>query len=532
MDGTLSKLVKLCWLIIIKAWQFIYDMLLKPYSTMDARELAAGMPIATCQLLIVSGGRAFLIITLLSLIMPNFFLPIPIQSTEEVQVYSASLPETDPRLDITQGSGLSELVLKELTSDGYCVVRRSDDENSTDVSYIGLQKPKGKTSDSLDSWSVIFVIVFKQQSQFNIIWRDWNTEVEVFSPQKNVEYSNVILKKDILKRVHWHQIGNIACSPRVAELNPVMLLCRRPNYPAAVLSVCSWMRAHWKQTLQLQDSPIKGLPNDKRFSTLVVGPLERAIQADWGGISTLSQLVILRVSSGIIQIAILSVALCVISLNLCRKEVLCDRIRDSQSDLVITGDEKNRSAARRRAREIIDANTPGASASESELLDLTALDVLQVVQVALRKESGDNSSGGSIKKLLGQLDKRGESWPSLLKRRIDNSISMRLASRRMIDWLIAALPILGFLGTVIGMSLTVGDAAAMLAEEFGRQQSELSLLTLQLAVAFDTTLYGILAMLITGFFSVSVSIDEEQSIRSLGKSIERLVEPNASKVKK
>ncbi len=64
--------------------------------------------------------------------------------------------------------------------------------------------------------------------------------------------------------------------------------------------------------------------------------------------------------------------------------------------------------------------------------------------------------------------------------------------------MIWALPMLGFLGTVLGISVSIGGFSGLLAnvEDLDKVKSSLTQVTGGLSTAFDTTLLGIIAAII------------------------------------
>lgn len=108
-------------------------------------------------------------------------------------------------------------------------------------------------------------------------------------------------------------------------------------------------------------------------------------------------------------------------------------------------------------------------------------------------------------RLYGLSDERTEQVAVDLKDKVS-------ASRTIIDWCIATLPALGFLGTVRGIldalsgvsGLTQGDAAARL--------QTLLQVSGSLGLAFATTLFALLGMLVLSFLDVRQTNDERSLI--------------------
>jgi biopolymer transport protein ExbB/TolQ len=91
-------------------------------------------------------------------------------------------------------------------------------------------------------------------------------------------------------------------------------------------------------------------------------------------------------------------------------------------------------------------------------------------------------------------------------------LELKFNSLRYICWLI---PTLGFMGTVYGISLTVSVIGQLKSDD----PTLLSTVAKTLAVAFDTTLLGIVQSAILIFFSNIIELDEEKTINSIGEHI-------------
>jgi biopolymer transport protein ExbB/TolQ len=78
--------------------------------------------------------------------------------------------------------------------------------------------------------------------------------------------------------------------------------------------------------------------------------------------------------------------------------------------------------------------------------------------------------------------------------------------------LIWAIPVLGFIGTVLGLSAAVGAFSAVLAaaSEIDQIKPALREVTSGLAVAFETTLQGLLGALVVHLLMTSVKRSEER----------------------
>ena len=91
---------------------------------------------------------------------------------------------------------------------------------------------------------------------------------------------------------------------------------------------------------------------------------------------------------------------------------------------------------------------------------------------------------------------------------------------RIIHW---AMPMLGFLGTVLGISLTLGQ---MDTELLATQQKEaMNQLTSGLYVAFDTTAVALILTVVSMFVQFAVSRAEVHLLESINREAQRMLVP-------
>ena len=115
---------------------------------------------------------------------------------------------------------------------------------------------------------------------------------------------------------------------------------------------------------------------------------------------------------------------------------------------------------------------------------------------------------------LGDIQRSHE----FFKHQIDLDADNAQSGYTIIRIFIWAMPILGFIGTVIGISSAVGDFSGFLGgdiDQVDRVKMELSKITTGLSYAFDTTLLGLLSSLIAMVFTTLVQRKEEASLTSL-----------------
>ena len=117
----------------------------------------------------------------------------------------------------------------------------------------------------------------------------------------------------------------------------------------------------------------------------------------------------------------------------------------------------------------------------------------------------------------------------LLRHQSDLDADAAASGYRTVTLFIWAMPILGFIGTVLGISLAVGGFSDFLTtnvsiEEIDRVTAELGEVASGLSFAFDTTLLGLLAGLLASVVSSGVRKREEQVLTGLDELGLRVME--------
>jgi biopolymer transport protein ExbB/TolQ len=98
-----------------------------------------------------------------------------------------------------------------------------------------------------------------------------------------------------------------------------------------------------------------------------------------------------------------------------------------------------------------------------------------------------------------------------LKSQADNDESYMISTYTVVKGFIWAIPVLGFIGTVVGLSNSVGAFGSVVAKGAGIEELKASLgdVTSGLATAFETTLIALVAALLVQLFMVFMQHREE-----------------------
>ena len=115
---------------------------------------------------------------------------------------------------------------------------------------------------------------------------------------------------------------------------------------------------------------------------------------------------------------------------------------------------------------------------------------------------------------LGNLRNMGRigDVDEVLKTQAENDEGQVDSSYTVLRGMIWAIPVLGFIGTVLGLSVALGSFGAVLssASEMGQLRGALQKVTGGLSTAFETTLEGLVAALVIQLLMVGMRRREEQ----------------------
>ena len=117
----------------------------------------------------------------------------------------------------------------------------------------------------------------------------------------------------------------------------------------------------------------------------------------------------------------------------------------------------------------------------------------------------------------------------LVRHQSDLEADQAASSYRVVKLLIWAMPILGFIGTVLGISLAVGGFSQFLSTSVGideveRVTQELGAVAGGLSFAFDTTLIGLVGGLVASVLSTGVQSREERVLTRIEELGLRMME--------
>lgn len=288
--------------------------------------------------------------------------------------------------------------------------------------------------------------------------------------------------------VPWNEFANIAPSNSIFVLTSFMDVLKYPSYPTSISAFASWLKEYGNKSLELNKANIS---NDD--VAIISSALERIMDKQWryqkkGDLSLLFS----RCINGSIQFICFVLFTTTLILLLSRYIVvqLCDplcRLPESQRELIKTDKEA--------CKEQIDC-----------FKDKYGLEPPTLV---LWNETFNNQDR-NVNDCLAQTD--------------DRIRKSRETSLDYVSFMIESIPALGFIGTIIGIGMTMMNVCSVIASDIARQQSRITDLSLDLAFAFDTTLLGLLLSLIIGFFIRALEHGEQSSINNNSNLIRGLRE--------
>lgn len=107
----------------------------------------------------------------------------------------------------------------------------------------------------------------------------------------------------------------------------------------------------------------------------------------------------------------------------------------------------------------------------------------------------------------------------ILRSQGENDEASMETSYHLLQGLVWGMPVLGFIGTVLGLSQAIGGFGSVLATSAELSQLKLALqeVTAGLAIAFETTLHGLVAAMIIQLWLTGLKIAEEEFLDGCGE---------------
>jgi cytochrome b561 len=177
-----------------------------------------------------------------------------------------------------------------------------------------------------------------------------------------------------------------------------------------------------------------------------------------------------------------------------------------------------------------------ADLARSEVVRLAAVVAQEPINVTLHRLRGWDGRllarpvGRRVQWLLQHLDATdSQRAHELIRHQSDLEVDAAASGYRVVKLLIWAMPILGFIGTVLGISIAVGGFATFLTttvsiDEISRVTAELGAVASGLSFAFDTTLIGLVGGLTASVLSTGVQSREEGVLTRLEELGLRIIE--------
>ena len=156
----------------------------------------------------------------------------------------------------------------------------------------------------------------------------------------------------------------------------------------------------------------------------------------------------------------------------------------------------------------------------------TARDVLRKLHQAV-DHSGKFAVLNRIERALSNLDNIGHTADvtAILKIQSENDESQVASSYSLTNGLMWAIPVLGFIGTVLGLSTSIGAFGATLAADGDLEgiKDSLTLVTSGLSTAFDTTLVALIMALILQLIASFLQSRESEWLDACNEYCNRMI---------
>lgn len=107
----------------------------------------------------------------------------------------------------------------------------------------------------------------------------------------------------------------------------------------------------------------------------------------------------------------------------------------------------------------------------------------------------------------------------ILRSQAENDEAAMDTSYHLLQGFVWAIPVLGFIGTVLGLSQAIGGFGSVLAttSDVGQLKPALQEVTAGLAVAFETTLHGLVGAMVIQLWLTYLKVDEEEFLDACGE---------------
>ncbi len=107
----------------------------------------------------------------------------------------------------------------------------------------------------------------------------------------------------------------------------------------------------------------------------------------------------------------------------------------------------------------------------------------------------------------------------ILRAQAENDEAAMETSYHLVQGFVWAIPVLGFIGTVLGLSQAIGGFGSVLSStsDLGELKPALQQVTAGLAVAFETTLHGLVGALVIQLWMTALKIAEEEFLDGCGE---------------
>lgn len=317
-------------------------------------------------------------------------------------------------------------------------------------------------------------------------------------------------------RVPWWQTNDLARSNVIAEISGLWPK-RHPRFPTSQVALLSWMKEHWVDIVRsanpaMYDSAGTMAIRRSVFEKVVLPELARVLGEDFGHVQTATPVFLVRTLNGWIQLLTFTTALAALLIIGARWLVFVW----GERHYVILGSAEEHERASQvhgvrtwwHATEKINglqADHLNCWDRSRQLLYSPGLAIWSAALAAIRPNPVQHA-GQRVTFDYSQVPSFLDSFAAL-------ELARLTSYGAVLRFLVAAIPGLGFIGTIVGIGDALMGTGSVLSEELAKQQSGVAKVALSLGLAFDTTLVALVLSLTVGYVAAKLSAAEEATVQ-------------------
>jgi biopolymer transport protein ExbB/TolQ len=313
-------------------------------------------------------------------------------------------------------------------------------------------------------------------------------------------------KRDSLRKIPWWKTNGVARTNQIVRVRPegralTGWFMKDLSFPTNPSALVAWIRSYWAETTRKlnEDYGKRGTPFDwepNQLNIAVCGELERVLNQDLGHVQSAAPVVGLHVFNGYVQLLTFAAFFAAL-LNASARWFVFVRTEYPPDELPLAVAPEDKSADRF-----------GTWAADE-------LDRVQERHLLRERDWGAVSATlllwrESLRAFLKA--RRFEDVPAVARDFAELEQEKRSSSGFNVRFLVGAMPALGFIGTVVGISNALLGTGSVLSNELAKQQSGVSHVALQLGFGFHATFVALVLTLVATFLTNWFTAQEEELV--------------------